>query len=303
MGVSKRSILPLAVLAFICCICFVYNQLNDGFSMGMLRSTIPYYPEFDLATEEDREQIALHLEQKFYYLGKGCQFYVFESEDGLYVLKFPKHKHLRAPYKLLKLPIPSYLKYKLQQMCEKKEFRVKKLFSSCLLGYEQLRGATGLEFIHLNRKSCFDKRVTLVDKLGVSHSISIDQYEFIIQKRAIDSRLYFKKILSQHDETLIRYKLQQLIDLVLIGNSKNIVSTDRAFFQNVGFTPDGSQALLLDVGQLVFCSSDERAMEEELQFRLHNMRCWAIENAEELVSYVDELAAKYRLYNKLLDSW
>lgn len=291
MGIFKKILSFVVIIAIAWAMIFTYNYVTDGFSIGTLRSTIPYYSQFDVSTDKDKENIAPYLNQKFRYLGKGCQFYVFASEDGQYVLKFLKHKHLRTPKLLLRLPLPSFLKKKVVASCQRREERVQKLFSSCVLCYRELKEESGLCFTHLHRNSCFNKKIVLIDKLGLSHTIAIDNYEFIVQKKGIDSRECFKTLVQQDADQLIRQRLQQLLDLITIGNNKKLVNKDAAFLQNVGFTTDGTQAMLLDVGQITTALDTDLSLsiEEEKTRRLIGMHHWALGHLPPLVPYIEEL--------------
>jgi len=46
-------------------------------------------------SDQEHQELAQILNQKFSYIGKGAQCYAFVSDDQLYVLKFFKFKHLK----------------------------------------------------------------------------------------------------------------------------------------------------------------------------------------------------------------
>src|SRR5437868_4094151 len=72
----------------------LYFYLTDGFAIENITSQYPYdvKRETRSITQAEQQQIHSILSQKFSYLGKGCQSYVFVSEDDNYVLKFFKYQ-------------------------------------------------------------------------------------------------------------------------------------------------------------------------------------------------------------------
>jgi hypothetical protein len=252
---------------------FTYNRLTDGFSIYQMSSSLPPAPEFDTPLSvEKKEYLQTLLDQKFYYIGKGCQFYVFESEDGKYVIKFLKHKHLRQFTWLNALPMPP----KLRQLCDAKiarrSERVKRLFTSCQIAYEKMPEEAGLLFIHLNRVPALEKNITLIDKIGCKHTIAIDEYEYFVQKKGITLREIFSNI----EEKDVPKKVQLLLDLVLKRCEKGICDRDRAFVQNIAFTENGQKAIFIDFGQFYENPSilQKEEQTKDLEKRMINLRAW-----------------------------
>ncbi len=241
-------------------IIYSYNRLTDGYSLSQMRSELPNNPRFappDLSLDEE-DKIRAMLDQPFHYLGKGCQFYAFASADGKYVLKFLKQKHLRAP--------PPFQK----GSAVRRQERVEKLFSSVQLAYQKLPVESGLLYIHLNRMPAIGSKVTLVDKMGIKRKILIDDYEFILQERALTVKEVFEKINSQEEAEA---RIDQLVALVHARCAKGIRDRDRSFAQNVAFAQNEDRALFIDVGQFY---EDETILQKEeqeidLQKRLGNL--------------------------------
>jgi hypothetical protein len=250
---------------------FTYNRVTDGFSIHQMTSTLPPCPQFDVPlSQEKKEQLQIILDQKFYYLGKGCQFYVFESEDGEYVVKFLKHKHLRLYSGLNNLPMPQKLRELSKAKIAHRMERVERLFTSCHLAYEKMPEETGLIFIHLNRIPATEKNVTVVDKIGCNHTIALDEYEFFVQKKGIS----LKDVFSRIDEKDIPNKVQELANLVLARCEKGIRDRDQAFVQNIAFTDRG--AIFTDFGQFYEDPTILQVEEQskDLKRRIDSLRLW-----------------------------
>lgn len=282
----------IIALVFLSGIIWGYLKISDGFSIKEMSSSLKVDPSREIAplSEEKKGQLQKILSQKFRYLGKGCQFYVFEGEDQSHVIKFLKHKHLRPLTWLQEIPMPQNLRKYCFQKIAKRDARIKNLFSSCKLAYEEMPEETQILYLHLNKVPSFERSVVIVDKLGIHHQIEIDDYEFVIQKKARRVSDVFQELLDNGQEKLAREKTQQLIQLVLHRCQKGIRDRDRSFVQNVAFHPQDEKALFIDIGQFY---KDETILEEkeqnkDLKKRLENLRYWTEANFPELTQYIDE---------------
>ena len=249
-------------------IIYGYNRLTDGYSLSQMRSKIPSNPNFsppDLSLDEE-DQVRNMLDQPFRYLGKGCQFYAFGSEDGKYVLKFLKQKHLRqlTPFH--------------HASNERRQDRVEKLFSSVQLAYQKMPLESGLLYIHLNRTPAIGSKVTLIDKVGIKRSVLVDDYEFVLQERARTVKEVFDEITSDEEAQV---RIDQLVALVHARCAKGIRDRDRSFVQNVAFARDEDRALFVDVGQLYEDETilDREEQEIDLKRRMGNLNHFLEKNS------------------------
>ncbi len=262
---------------------YYYNQITDGFSLHQISSSLPPYPQFEVPLEEDQKrEMQNFLSQPFRYLGKGAQFYAFESADGKYVLKFLKHKHLRPFTRLNSVPLPRKLREICDAKIERRKKRVENLFASCKLAYEEICEETGLLYIHLNRTPSLESKVVLIDKIGRKHRIDLDQHEFMVQMRAISVKEAFAAVTSNEQ---VHELIEQLIDVVSKRCEKGIADRDRAFVQNVAFCISEPRALFIDTGQ--FYKETEMCTEGELKKRLGGLRHWTECNFPEFVPVVE----------------
>ncbi len=265
---------------------FCYNRLTDGFSLREITSSLSEELPSPSLSADQRVRLAVILNQSFQYIGKGCQFYAFESDDGQYVLKFFKHKHLRPLSWLRALPLPAHFRARCEEKIAKREERVNNLFSSCQLAYEELSEETGVLFLHLNRLPLLDSPVTLVDKIGVKHKIHLDNYEFVLQKKADSLSVAFDGL----SEDQARKRVQQLVKLVIGRCEKGIRDRDRSFAQNVAFCVGEERAVFIDIGQFFIDESVKQPEErqKDLQRRLGNLRFWTERHYPSLVTVFDE---------------
>ncbi|NGX61746.1 MAG: hypothetical protein K940chlam9_01235 [Chlamydiae bacterium] len=252
---------------------FCYHSASDGFNFRQIHSSLPSCPEFRVALSDSKKEFLLEiLDQSYTYIGKGAQFYVFGSEDGEYVIKFFKHKHLRPLTWVKHFRLPQKVYTLAEEKNQRREQRVKQLFSSCKLAYEQMEEETGVVYIHLDRHPTLRKKVTFHDKLGRSVLLEIDNHEFVIQKRAQTLEEVFAAHADQPGE--IERDIESLLKLVVTRCQKGIADTDPAFVQNIAFTQDGP--IFVDIGQFKqdpkILSQEEQA--KDLAIRLQDLHTW-----------------------------
>ena len=266
---------------------YVYNQVTDGFSLQQMTSSLPPCPQYEVSLEkEKREKLQDLFDQKFRYIGKGCQFYVFESEDGQFVIKFLKHKHLRPFTWLSYIPMPQKWRDLSNEKIARRKVRVERLFTSCKLAYEKMPEETGLLFIHLNRTPALEKTITLIDKIGCKHTVKIDEYEYVVQKKAIAVRQVFSELQGPE----VTKKVEQLVDLVLARCKKGICDRDRSFVQNVAFSAQEDRAIFVDIGQFYEDPSILQKEEQvlDLKKRLNNLHYWTEKHFPDFLPYIDK---------------
>lgn len=223
----------------------LYFSLTDGFTVSNIRSDLTFNADWEANFDEQNI-----LNQPYTYLGKGCQFYTLISADGKYVLKFFKHKHLRNPRWITFFTWIGFDSYSRDRV-QKKANKVNALFSSCKLAFDELQQETGLVAIHLNKTEDRIKTKTkIIDKMGFTHTLDLNEFEFIVQRAALPVKGTIDRWMSSGDEGKAKIALGNLGQVIVTRNQKGIADKDPAFIQNMGLLEDGS-AFIIDVGQLV----------------------------------------------------
>ncbi len=218
---------------------------------------------------------ALKPQESFYFLGSGKQFYAFESEDGKAVIKFIKQSRRKPLPWLAKLPLPSPLSHMRDSYLQKRGKRLSELLACCKLASEELREETGIIADHLERTS-ESRVVTLIDKLGIAHTINIAQTQFLIQKKA--------DLLTS---SISEGQIDGMIELISAISLKGIVNLDPRLKANFGMM-DGKM-LLIDCGSL---KKDPRVafhpyFQRALFLQLLSLREYLQNNQPEYVAYFD----------------
>lgn len=217
---------------------------TDGFTLLRISSTLSYNPLWETAPPSELEILQLKkiVSQPYSYLAKGAQSYVFASQDGKYVIKFFRQHHLRAPFWQKALPFD-----RAKKSVQKKESKLTKDFASYLLAYRHLPQETGLIFLHLNKTSHLNLNLDLVDKLGIHHTLPLDQYEFLIQKRATLVYPALEQMMAQKQPEQAKKALSSLVHLLALRMQSGIFDKDPDLNTNFGFI--GTEAIQIDFGR------------------------------------------------------
>lgn len=268
----------------------LYYHLTGGFMVSNITSNFPFQPQWEVRPLSVIEQgeYAQALNQPYHYLGKGCQSYVFSSEDGKYVIKFFKYQRYRLQSWLVYFPpLPAIVKYR-QEKGEKKWNKLNGFVRSWKIAFENLKDETGLVFVHLNKTDEIKRHVTLYDKIGKKHVVDLDQMEFCIQRQAsmlCDTLLDYK---SQGNLNEARQLIRQLLNMILSEYSRGLADNDHALMQNTGISQ--GRPVHIDVGQFVFNEAVKQptVFYQELFTKTYKFKFWLREHYPELGEYLEQ---------------
>lgn len=254
----------------------LYFNITGGFTLANIQSELAFDSkrESPLPSDEELSKIRTILAMKYRYLGKGCQSYVFISEDGEYVIKFLKYQRFRPKAFLHYLTfVPGVDQYLQKKILQKKE-KLDKLFDSWKIAYQHLSQETGIIFLHLNKTSYLNAPLHIYDKMGLKHILDTDQMEFLIQKRAEMLCPVIEKKMANNDIEGTKTLLTNLVDMIISEYQRGYADNDHALMQNTGVY-QGSP-VHIDVGQFI---SDEKMKDRdyyelELFSKTYKFRIW-----------------------------
>ena len=226
-----------------------YNKANHNFYVSniTLKHWVPLEHSPSNTADETKEAQAI-LHQPFKYLAKGRQSFIFESEDKKYVLKFIKCQRINVSDTYEKFPLPAFLDKKRKNNLLERDDRLKRMFTSMALAKDPLKELTGILYLHITPTQELQKTVTLIDRLGFSHSVVIDSVPFILQKKADKVFPVLKKLMKAKDTKGLKVRLDQLINLFVQRASLGIIDPDKGLLtrNNIGFIED--RAIYIDLG-------------------------------------------------------
>jgi hypothetical protein len=228
----------------------LYFSLTDDIRIGNMVYDLPHHSEWEIPelSSEEKGQLASILDQKFYYVGKGAQSYVFSSNDNQYVVKFFKFKHLRPSWILAFLPpISPFVHYR-DRVVFRKQKKLNAVFAGYHLAYGIHKAQSALVYIHLNRTEGLHSSLTATDKLGFERHMKLDEMVFIIQKRGKTTETVLAEVLNKGDLPLVKSYIRQIFDLYMSEYQKGIFDLDHGVLYNTGFL--NGHAVHLDVGRL-----------------------------------------------------
>jgi hypothetical protein len=224
---------------------------GDGFALYKIQSSPLYESRWDINyTQEDLQLAQEALKQKYRYLGHGFQCYAFVSEDDKYVLKFFRHQRLRLPDFVNQIPsfpiFEQWRKTKRLSLARRKDY----LLRSCKTSWTLAKDQTQLLMVHLNLTKALFPTITIIDPLSQSHTIPLDNYQFMLQRKALQIKPTIAALMKAQDLDGAKARLDQIFDLFVFCAHKGIQDTDGALIRknNLGFFND--KAIYIDGGKL-----------------------------------------------------
>lgn len=230
----------------------LYYYLTDDFRVSNMTYDLPYNKEWatPAPTVEEKDHLKHILDQPFHYIGKGAQVYAFGSEDGQYVIKFFKFKHIRPSIWVDMLPsIPPFKAYKEDKKL-KKAGKVFKVFNGYKLAFDHDKENTQLIYIHLNKTDDLKLNVTIVDKIGFERNLHLDDVIFILQRRGVTLRTKLTEDFERGDILAAQKHVIDILAMYLSEYKIGIYDRDHGVAQNTGFI--GDKPFHLDVGKFSY---------------------------------------------------
>jgi hypothetical protein len=264
------------------------HHATHGFCLSKIHSNLIKERLPQLASENDREFINTLFQQKFRFLGRGLQSFVFESEDKEYVLKLFNNRYQRKiQFFSLLAHFPCARSWALSQRHYFQE-KLLKTFNSYQIAFEEMKEKTGLLYIHLNPTTNLTHPVTLIDCLNIQHKINPNEMGFLIQKKATLVYPALKKYLSNQDLEGAQQALISLIALFFWKWHHAINDNDPLIRTNYGFI-DG-KAIQIDVGPLAKQISPPNIEQRLLQIDkiTASLKFWLNENEPSLLPFLDQ---------------
>ncbi|CRX37728.1 hypothetical protein [Estrella lausannensis] len=248
-SVRKRLIFSLVLLALIAGSIKTFLRVTDDFRLSSITHEMPHKKEWEISlNDSQKKELETIFNQRFTYLGKGAQAYAFVSQDGKYVLKFFKFKHLRPNFLLLSVPAIGPLAEWKRERILRKEEKLNSVFGAYRLAWRVHRQEAGLLFIHLNRTDDLKKAVEIEDKIGLKWTVNLDDVTFVVQRRVETSRKIIYGLLKEGRVAEAKDKIHKIFDLYVAEYQKGLFDHDHGVMHNTGFV--GEEPIHLDVGKL-----------------------------------------------------
>lgn len=270
----------------------VCKRLTDDFSLDHLVK--PSSKDSKWARSDEPTDLQKILAQKYTYLGKGKQAFVFASEDGEHVLKLFKphfpyfHYHLLgSPFKIgiSKLPFAKTL----FEMTHTKECEEQKEneFQSYVNSFELLQKETQLEYLHLAQTDHLQNKLKIYDKIGILREIDLDSTCFLIQKK---TDLLYPSLASLIKKGELEKAKQLIYSFVDLSFKFIIKGIDNPTTVEKNFGCIGLQPVQIDVGRVLIMDDFEQIGPkiDQIYYSVHHMKKWLTPKSELLSRYLEE---------------
>lgn len=286
-------------MTFICCTALLFytverfcHRQTEGFQIVKVHSHLPVNPQWETSvlSEEAEAELRAILSQPFRYLDSGGQCYAFASQDDKVVLKLFKMHHLRQYPWLHRIALPGVLdRCRVCFLSYQKE-RLERIFSSSKIAFDTLKEETGLLHVQLNCQADENALcVTVIDKLGIAHKLSLNNTPFVLQAKASNAFKMLRKCLAKQDVEGAKQIVDQIIAFLRARMHKGITDLDPALRRNIGLLE--GRAIAIDIGSFVRWEKSLTANEEldQLISDTQRMRRWLHKRSPELTAHFDAL--------------
>jgi len=267
-----------AVLFFLIFFCLGAGRLwywtSDGFRLARIEGFKGIGKERPFSAEAENA-----LAQRYFYLGRGRQCFAFVSEDGKYVLKFPR---LDRYNDRILFRLNFFNKESVDWRRRSHASRKEKLFDSFELSFDELFEETAIVAMFNAPKT--GKEVEIFDRLNRSYRLPLEKTAFILQRKLPLFKDVFQKALSENNEVEINRILDSLLNLVVAIAKKGILTKDGSFLNNFGF--DETRAYQIDVGSFYRLDGEE-VFSTSIHASIETLRAWLLNLDPALLALID----------------
>lgn len=254
--------------------------IKGNFKIPLKSIEIAFEDKWEFPDPVD-DHIKAVLNQPFNYLNRGNQSYVFESQDGKYVLKLFRQSRPRFDiiFKAKSWIQQQLNHFRTHKKKPKKEL-IKKLiktFNATQIAYAQAKEFTQVVFFHINLTENRFPKVKLRDRL---HAITIplDRYRFVVQKKVTPFKNAFQQAKAHPEE--VEQMIDSFLTLLFERSEKGIYNSDPNLAPNFGFL--NGKAVEID-----FCNykevADSKKRRKEIDGLIGRLEDWLTKNNPEYI--------------------
>jgi len=259
---------------------------NHHFCLQNISGNLAFHPEWDSNKPPSLDLDRDVFNQKYTYLSKGRQSYVFASDDGKYVLKLLIFPIYMRPFYWISHPFSLHLHPK--RKAEKALYKSEKILTTCesfKIAYEELPEQTDVLFIHLNKSPFSQKKIEIVDALGHSYFLPIEKHYFIVQKKGEHIFPTLSQMINNQKTEEAKQLIDSIISLIVSRCQKGIADRDAILEKNYGW--NGKRAIHFDVGRFARDDSlkDPKAYSQEVTKIMHSVATYLAQHDPALYEY------------------
>lgn len=248
---------------------------------------LKYLPLNPPCTPEKLAELTQVVEQNFTFfdyttpLDQHGAIDLFVSEDDQYVIKIflPRPPDLKF---LKYIPLINQLSA-YRKLLKDRQRR----YYGCITAYSFMPKESGTLYYHLAPSpGLFNRSIVLIGKDGERKELDLDQDRFVIQKKAIVAKDYFRACVAQKELMKAEAGITNLLNFALLFQSQGIMIPDLRFHKNFGFLHD--EPIRLDIEYLCFRKTWSYRYQRHFRNQLKVFRTWIKENSpQELLDFFD----------------
>jgi len=254
--VACAALLFSASMLYLPCL---VEQANGSFRLTKTAIDVPFNPAWE--SDPPSEEFRSLLSKPFFYLGRGAQAFVFESEDRQFVLKLFRASPKMHPWRAWLRS--HFLKRRDRRTAEQK---IQLLFGACQLAYSKAPDLTGVVYIHLNSTNQLFPPTFLFNRLGKKIPVDLNRCRFALQKKGESVSKVFEDAIRQKDKAKYLRLAKSLEALVQERASRKLCNLDRKMGENFGFL--GETAIEWDFGNYAYNLELEDLDKKEAEIRI-----------------------------------
>lgn len=253
----RRLILKAVLFGAIFCVLqkFCYRQ-TDGFFVSYIKAATP--SGLFIAQSQVPEQ-------RFHFLEERGGTYTCLSEDKQWLLKFFKSSLFQSEEDVVRL---------------QNRYRI---------GYHCFRSETGIIELHLAKTQGIEKKLALVDKLGITHQIDLNTASYVVQKNVTPTFVHLSHLIEKGELESAKQSISSLFDLIMKRTRKGLKKKAPALKARFGFS--GTQAVEIDLKEYseVVVDKESPLSERELFSSIYPLKKWLIRKSPELLEHLNTL--------------
>lgn len=247
----KRFIYILVFCFLTVSLAIIHRKSTDGFKLYKI------YLKRPISENPPPKKILKILDQKFEYLSKGSQAYVFSSDK--YILKFIAYNKYREPFRR---QIFSHT-HLFRNFRKRKFLNRKKNFEKALESYaissNNLKEETQVVYSNIHCNDNFSKIITITDKTHQKHLIDLRYSFFILQKKAKPLRPYLLSLIKKKDSKKMQTIIEDYLNTSFSIVGKGVLNRDSCV-KNGGYI--NNKFIEIDLGRFCFIENKKKAFIE-----------------------------------------
>jgi len=284
----KKFLCLISIIIVIIFSSTFWHLYTGGFKTDKIQPPLAVKSQFSELPLLSKEDLTKLFDQEYKFLDKGCQVYVFESEDGNYVIKFIRH-HRYRPYFWMNIGsfIPWIKKYRDSYEVIKKE-RLKNNNNSYRMSYEELRDFTEVVYLHLGRTSHLNNKLVVKDRLGIKSYLDLDNLHFLVQKKG---KKFTTELLNSYhakDDDKVKNLIDGYLNLLQKRCLKKIRNCDSTgFIRNMAVYNE--KVIEIDVGgyRKFNYPDGQKGFEYEYMRFVKRFIRWSLKKMPSYAQYID----------------